>query len=777
MASPFSSSPLRNTPSPSSSPKRYSPDYKDVRKDEKLRKEAQNKLKKKSPRDSNEDVVSPTKLRSAADVCHRLRWDLALSSHKDHFGIGYEENSKIVDTPFRDFKWDEVSANAIKYIRYYDRVVWDKKHRLDHFFGSSAPSHMLQNATIEMVIKEEQARMAKRKEKEDRMKARVAQFQAEDRLQRQGDLLKVDHLLSSSAPTMSSPSYHQSNTKQTNNNNNSNSNVPHRRRSISGSSRPNRSPQKLEFIKNLQPAIDLHLDPEYAMLNEELAKEQKARSKRKKQPQARPKKAYSTPQKLNFFYNYSKSEARKDEEETGDAEEIENDAIEEKEADAEVGIFATEEELLEESSTTNNTEYEESEELITEEASEETLFEEESSVDSVTSTTTTQTTTSVFISKSYDETEIETTETTVSEQISVSDSRRPGRLSKEEVKRRQEQVREEIARIRAMEPIDEIEEETSEDLSASDAKKAKRLARKMEAKQQKMKKKEGKLKVGNTVSRPNFFVSIRTHHPSIVSFIKAVQKKITDRYPMFSEAMVNADSLHITLNVMKLGGESDIAKAISAMEAFQEHDLGSILPDTNWKYLPPGWWPEEDEASVTSEKTEQAARGLSTADSEVFGRFYLPLWGLGRIGSDVLFASIAEGPELVKLHEMFEALKKRFVDVGLGHALSDVSRPYNPHLTVFKMSKVHPKKKKMIKAQSSGAFSEAFSFAKECAKAKRLVSSLSQSAGDVIEADLGSISPFQPVTCIELSSMTQKEDNYYKCYHRINLNETLESSE
>jgi len=177
-------------------------------------------------------VVSPTKQRSVADVCHRLRWDLALSPYKDHFGIGYEDNYKgswtalwwfcssaspshlivtnrcidsfisVIDVPFRDFKWDEVSTNTIKvsvvttwntynyntittisvtsrrwelaahqspddtttnpylnteltssslssiqYVRYYDRVVWDKKHRLDHFFGSSAPSVSLNTQT------------------------------------------------------------------------------------------------------------------------------------------------------------------------------------------------------------------------------------------------------------------------------------------------------------------------------------------------------------------------------------------------------------------------------------------------------------------------------------------------------------------------------------------------------------------------------------------------------------------------------------------------------
>jgi len=122
---------------------------------------------------------------------------------------------------------------------------------------------MMQNVTIEAVIKEEAARMEKRREKEERMKQRTVRLDEGDKQQqrlhqRSGDTLVVDrNFLSTSAPTHSSSSPHHQ--ISPNKNNNKNSYEPHRRRSTSGNMKSHRSPQKVQLVPFclLQPDLAL----------------------------------------------------------------------------------------------------------------------------------------------------------------------------------------------------------------------------------------------------------------------------------------------------------------------------------------------------------------------------------------------------------------------------------------------------------------------------------------------------------------------------------------
>lgn len=99
--------------------------------------------------ESKEIVENPGKkpsLRTAGDVKKRIQWDPMLDS-KD-FTVGYLDRfDGIVEKPFSGFNWEHLAdaemddlaipQHRIYYFKYKGRIVWDKRIRLDHVFGSA----------------------------------------------------------------------------------------------------------------------------------------------------------------------------------------------------------------------------------------------------------------------------------------------------------------------------------------------------------------------------------------------------------------------------------------------------------------------------------------------------------------------------------------------------------------------------------------------------------------------------------------------------------------
>ena len=66
-----------------------------------------------------------------------------------NFIVGYDDRFKgIIEKSFVDFDWDSdlssvgpdvlaIPQHRIQYFKYRDRIVWNKKNRLDDFFGST----------------------------------------------------------------------------------------------------------------------------------------------------------------------------------------------------------------------------------------------------------------------------------------------------------------------------------------------------------------------------------------------------------------------------------------------------------------------------------------------------------------------------------------------------------------------------------------------------------------------------------------------------------------
>ena len=103
-------------------------------------------------------------MKTAMDVVSRILWDESLPVHC--FLIGYlDRHLGIIEKNFSAFSWEDVSSvdyntlaipkHRIQYFKYKDIVVWEKKSRLDHVFGSTGSGK-----TIYDVIAEEKEKAA-----------------------------------------------------------------------------------------------------------------------------------------------------------------------------------------------------------------------------------------------------------------------------------------------------------------------------------------------------------------------------------------------------------------------------------------------------------------------------------------------------------------------------------------------------------------------------------------------------------------------------------------
>nr|XP_018671306.1 uncharacterized protein LOC100175594 isoform X2 [Ciona intestinalis] len=116
---------------------------------------SQNKKGKKPP------------MKTALDVINRIKWDAALDPHA--FTVAYEDRFKgTIEKGFSEFDWENdissvgpdilsIPQHRIQYFKYKSRVVWDKKERIDHVFGSAGGrldimQVMLEEKAMEMRI-------------------------------------------------------------------------------------------------------------------------------------------------------------------------------------------------------------------------------------------------------------------------------------------------------------------------------------------------------------------------------------------------------------------------------------------------------------------------------------------------------------------------------------------------------------------------------------------------------------------------------------------------
>eukprot|EP01102_Stenamoeba_stenopodia_P004264 TRINITY_DN14594_c0_g1_i1.p1 TRINITY_DN14594_c0_g1~~TRINITY_DN14594_c0_g1_i1.p1 ORF type:complete len:135 (-),score=33.89 TRINITY_DN14594_c0_g1_i1:76-480(-) len=82
-------------------------------------------------------------MRTAIDVCKRIRWDPVLRNQHENFTIGYLDRfDGVVDSPFTEFNFEEIPFHRIHNFKYRGVVVWDKNLHVDHFFGSRSTNHL-----------------------------------------------------------------------------------------------------------------------------------------------------------------------------------------------------------------------------------------------------------------------------------------------------------------------------------------------------------------------------------------------------------------------------------------------------------------------------------------------------------------------------------------------------------------------------------------------------------------------------------------------------------
>ena len=145
---------------------------------------------------------------------------------------------------------------------------------------------------------------------------------------------------------------------------------------------------------------------------------------------------------------------------------------------------------------------------------------------------------------------------------------------------------------------------------------------------------------------PNYFISIQFSDPEIYSSLKEMHKSVMKKNGNYSLAVVPLHSLHMTLAVMRLDNEEDMAHAKSALNRCGNE----LRPKYRHKLLE------------------------------------LPLQGLGNFRHSVVFAKVHPGEHVAKLEEIADVVQNKFCEEGL------VDRhDFIPHVTVLKLSRVGKK--------------------------------------------------------------------------------------
>jgi len=104
---------------------------------------AEKKKDEKSGKKKNQKEETPNKkrLHTSEEVYNRVKWDSRYNSAE--FVIVYEDRFKgLIEIPFEDFRdnADEVESvpfHRVWYFKHNDKVVWDRKERIDLIFDDN----------------------------------------------------------------------------------------------------------------------------------------------------------------------------------------------------------------------------------------------------------------------------------------------------------------------------------------------------------------------------------------------------------------------------------------------------------------------------------------------------------------------------------------------------------------------------------------------------------------------------------------------------------------
>ncbi|XP_067678130.1 uncharacterized protein [Haliotis asinina] len=143
---------------------------------------------------------------------------------------------------------------------------------------------------------------------------------------------------------------------------------------------------------------------------------------------------------------------------------------------------------------------------------------------------------------------------------------------------------------------------------------------------------------------PNYFVAVQITNPQIHSRLSHVQQEVMSVNHKMKEVMIKLPTLHITLMVMNLQTEEDIARAREALT-----ESGCELRD-RFKTLP-----------------------------------VLEVAGLGTFRNQVVFATVSPGDALDDLTHIHQCVIDKMADHGV---VSTETKGLTPHITIMKMSKV-----------------------------------------------------------------------------------------
>ncbi|XP_061126055.1 A-kinase anchor protein 7-like isoform X1 [Syngnathus typhle] len=167
----------------------------------------------------------------------------------------------------------------------------------------------------------------------------------------------------------------------------------------------------------------------------------------------------------------------------------------------------------------------------------------------------------------------------------------------------------------------------------------------------------GKSKKKKPIQRPNYFVSIPITDAQIGSAVSEVQEAVLRREPRLAKAMIPIPTLHLTLLVTHLADREQVDLAAATL-AQAEPSLAELLGGA---------------------------------------RLVLPFSGVAHFRNDVVFVALGPGPHTDVLRSLAELLRARLEERGL--AEGDVARGFQPHLTIFKLSRA-PK----LRSQSTVVF-------------------------------------------------------------------------
>ncbi|XP_071118097.1 uncharacterized protein [Haliotis cracherodii] len=145
---------------------------------------------------------------------------------------------------------------------------------------------------------------------------------------------------------------------------------------------------------------------------------------------------------------------------------------------------------------------------------------------------------------------------------------------------------------------------------------------------------------------PNYFVAVQITNPQIHSGLSQVQQEVMAVNHKMREVMIKLPTLHITLMVMNLQTEEDIARASAALS-----ESGSELRE-RFKTLP-----------------------------------VLEVAGLGTFRNQVVFAKVSPGDALDDLTHIHGCVTNKMADHGV---VSTETRGLTPHITIMKMSMAKP---------------------------------------------------------------------------------------